>query len=249
MPWLSADLGPGVTAVVTTRADGVSVAPYASLNLGYHVGDDAAAVRTNRERVAAVLGVPVAYADQVHGATVAVVDRPPDGPSVGTADALVTSRPGLALAIMVADCVPVLVADAQAGVVAAVHVGRRGLLAGVVAAAMDAMTGLGAHAERTRAFLGPAICGSCYEVGVDDRAEVATVVPTAAATTAWGTASVDLEAGVLAQLAALSVRSVVRSGVCTREDGLLFSYRRDGATGRFAGVVVLDDRDTPHPPS
>lgn len=251
MHLLDVDLGPGVTATVTTRADGVSMGVFAGLNLGLHVGDDPGHVRANRAVVSRALGRPVAYLSQVHGAVVHRVTAAPDAAeaTVAEADALVTDVPGLALAVMVADCVPVLLADREAGVVAGVHAGRLGLQRGVVPAAVDAMVVLGARPERVRAFVGPSICGACYEVGAAVQEEVAAVVPEARATTAWGTPSLDLAAGVRAQLTSAGVGEVALAGACTREDSRFFSYRRDGVTGRFAALVALDERDTPRRPS
>lgn len=254
VPWWDVDLGPGVRAGVTTRAGGVSEEPYASLDLAFHVGDAPAAVSTNRERVAARLGLPVVYAHQVHGTHVVVVGAEggprADGGAAGTvgdADGLVTAQPRLGLAVMVADCLPVLLADPERGVVGAAHAGRRGLVDGVVPAVVDAMTRLGARAERMRCFLGPAICAGCYEVGAEVRDEVAESVPAAAATTRWGTPAVDLVAGVTAQLAAAGLADATSSGVCTAEDLRFYSYRRDGRTGRFVGVIAMDGGDTPSP--
>ena len=253
--WWGADLGPGVRAGVTTRAGGVSEEPYASLDLAFHVGDAPAAVSTNRERVAARLGFPVVYANQVHGTHVVAVG-PENGPpsdgggaaeTVGDADGLVTAQPRVGLAVMVADCLPVLLADPEQGVVGAAHAGRRGLVDGVVPAVVDAMTRLGARTERIRCFLGPAICAACYEVGAEVRDDVARSVPAAAATTRWGTPAVDLVAGVMAQLAAAGVADAESSGACTVEDLRFYSYRRDGRTGRFAGVIAMDGDDTPPP--
>jgi YfiH family protein len=244
---LAIDLGPGVTAVVTTRAGGVSQGPYASLDLALHVGDDPDLVRVNRARLASRLDLPVAYVNQVHGAQVLAVGAAPDPatPQLGDADALVTDRPGVAVAVMVADCLPVLLADAERGVVGAAHAGRRGLVDGVIPATVTAMIRLGAMASAVRAYLGPAICGGCYEVGAQVQAEVSAHVPTAASTTTWGTPGVDLVSGALAQLAQAGVLEVERSGICTVEDPRFYSYRRDGVCGRFAGVVAMDRRDTP----
>lgn len=249
MTWIASDLGPGVTALVTTRAEGVSRGAYATANLALHVGDDPAAVLANRARLATALGMPVAYADQVHGREVVVVDAVPGGGPVGEADALVTALVDVALAVLVADCLPVLLADAEAGIVGAAHAGRRGLVAGVVPATVEAMARLGAEPGRMRALLGPAVCGACYEVGARLRDEVAAVVPQAWATTSRGTPSVDLVAGVVAQLTLAGVALVQTSGVCTLEDPRFYSHRRDGVTGRFAGIVAVTDRDTPRPPS
>ena len=167
----------------TSRSGGVSSGPYASLNLATHVGDDPAAVTRNRTVVAHDVGVAVdrlITMDQVHGTTVAVVDGPGPAP---VADALVTRAPDVALAVLVADCVPLLMVDAESGVAAAVHAGRRGLADGVVPAAVAAMVDLGARPEAIHAELGPSICGRCYEVPPDLRDEVVARVPAAYATT------------------------------------------------------------------
>ena len=147
--------------VVTDRRGGRSVSPYDSFNLGDHVGDDPAAVTANRGRVARELGVRperLVWMSQVHGSGVAVVDGPQEGPLPGT-DALVTGTPGLVLCVLAADCVPVLLADPVAGVVAAVHAGREGVRTGVVPATLSAMASLGARARNVTALLGPAVCG------------------------------------------------------------------------------------------
>ncbi len=135
---------------------------------------------------------------------------------------------------------PVLLADPVAGVAAAAHAGRPGLVAGVVPAAVRAMAELGADPARITARTGPAVCGRCYEVPEDMRAEVAAAEPAAHAETSWGTPAVDVSAGVHAQLARLGVRDRAQSPVCTLESNDHFSYRRDRTTGRLAGYVWLD---------
>jgi polyphenol oxidase len=173
---------------------------------------------------------------QVHGNDVQVVDRSwlharnAEPPRV---DALVTDLPGVALVVRVADCVPVLVADVSRGVVGAAHAGRNGLVAGVVPATVAAMRRLGA--QDLVAWVGPHICGRCYEVPAGMRDEVAAVVPDSFAETSWGTPAVDVGAGVVAQLRAESVE-VVDASRCTREDDDLFSHR-GGDLGRLAGLV------------
>ncbi|MFB6845809.1 peptidoglycan editing factor PgeF [Streptomyces sp. NPDC056373] len=228
----------------TDRWGGVSAAPYEELNLGGAVGDDPDAVRTNRDLAAKHLGVEpdrVVWMNQVHGADVAVVDGP-WGPSaeISSVDAIVTTRRGLALAVLTADCVPVLLADPVAGIVAAAHAGRPGMIAGVVPAALRAMTELGAEPSRIVARTGPTVCGRCYEVPEAMRAEVSAVEPAAYAETGWGTPAVDVSAGVHAQLERLGVRDREQSPVCTLESHDHFSYRRDRTTGRLAGYVWLD---------
>ncbi|MCM1941250.1 peptidoglycan editing factor PgeF [Streptomyces sp. G3] len=226
----------------TDRWGGVSAVPYEELNLGGAVGDDPAAVTANRELAAKALGADparVVWMNQVHGADVAVVDAPWGDRPVPRVDAVVTAERGLALAVLTADCVPVLLADPVAGIAAAAHAGRPGLVAGVVPAAVRAMTELGADPARIVARTGPAVCGRCYEVPEEMRAEVAAVEPAAYADTSWGTPAVDVSAGVHAQLERLGVRDRAQSPVCTRESKDHFSYRRDRTTGRLAGYVWL----------
>jgi YfiH family protein len=220
-----------VVRALTDRSAGVSVGPYAGLNLGAHVDDDPAAVAQNRSLLEQALGRPVVYMDQCHGAGVAVVDEVPQTPP--SCDAVVTRSVDLALAVLVADCVPVLLSGS--GVVAAVHAGRPGLVAGVVPATVAVMHELGA--ATIDAVVGPSVCGRCYEVPEAMR-EAASRVQPVAATVSWtGTPAVDVAAGVVAQLrdAGVEVRWVPG---CTRERPDLYSYRRDGATGRFAGVIA-----------
>ncbi|MEU5277596.1 peptidoglycan editing factor PgeF [Streptomyces asoensis] len=233
----------GAHFAFTDRWGGVSAAPYEELNLGGAVGDDPDAVRTNRELAAASLGLEpgrVVWMNQVHGDDVAVVEGPWATGVTPPVDGVVTATRGLALAVLTADCVPVLLADPVAGVVAAAHAGRPGMVKGIVPAAIDAMESLGADPARIVARTGPAVCGRCYEVPEAMRAEVAAVEPAAHATTSWGTPAVDVIAGVHAQLDRLGVHDRERSPVCTRESKDHFSYRRDRSTGRLAGYVWLD---------
>ncbi|WP_406167836.1 peptidoglycan editing factor PgeF [Streptomyces sp. NBC_00996] len=233
----------GAHFAFTDRWGGVSAVPYEELNLGGAVGDDPDAVRTNRELAAKALGLDpaqVVWMNQVHGPDVAVVDGPWVSSVIPSVDAIVTVRRGLALAVLTADCTPVLLADPVAGVVAAAHAGRPGMVAGVVPAAVRAMVELGAEPDRIVARTGPAVCGRCYEVPEQMRADVAAVEPGAYAETSWGTPAVDVTAGVHAQLKRLGVRDREQSPVCTLESGDHFSYRRDRTTGRLAGYVWLD---------
>jgi YfiH family protein len=229
--------------VVTTRAGGRSTGPFASFNLSAGVGDDPVAVAANRRRLATELGVRgVVFLGQVHGTEVAVVDAVP-GPGEpdrpGT-DAAVTALPGVALAVLTADCVPVLLADPIAGVVGVAHAGRVGAAAGVVEAALRAMVGLGAGVDRVEALLGPAVCGGCYEVPAAMRDEVDAALPGSACRTRRGTPGLDLRAGLRRRLAALGVAGVGVDPRCTAEDPDLYSYRRDRRTGRLAAVTWLD---------
>ncbi|MFC7497540.1 MULTISPECIES: polyphenol oxidase family protein [unclassified Nocardioides] len=182
-------------------------------------------------------GVPFARLTQVHGAEVQIADGPMAPDAVPTGDALVTTRRGLGLMVRVADCVPVLLADPKAGVIGAVHAGRPGMALGIVTAAVDAMRAQGAGT--VRAWVGPHVCGRCYEVPAEMRDEVAALVPESRSETSWGSPALDLGAGVEAQLVAAGAE-VTRVDGCTREDARLHSYRRDGAAaGRFAGLVWL----------
>jgi polyphenol oxidase len=221
---------------VTTRAGGVSVAPYDGANLAAHVGDDPQAVAANRRHLLAALGVRrIVFMHQVHGREVAVVDEHSPDEIVGV-DALVTTTPGLAVAVVVADCVPITLTSDE--VVAVVHAGRRGVGAGIVGAAVATARAL--SATPLAAHLGPSICGACYEVPAPLQAEVCEVVPEARAVTRTGTPSLDLRAAVRAQLAAAGVTAITSDDACTVEDPAYFSHRRDGATGRFAMVAVLE---------
>jgi YfiH family protein len=233
----------GAHFAFTDRWGGVSAVPYEELNLGGAVGDDPDAVRTNRELAAKSLGLDpalVVWMNQVHGADVALVDEPWGTAEVPSVDALVTARRGLALAVLTADCTPVLLADPVAGIAGAAHAGRPGMVAGVVPAVVRAMVELGADPARIVARTGPAVCGRCYEVPADMRADVAAVEPAAYAETSWGTPAVDVTAGAHAQLDRLGVRDREQSPVCTRESDDHFSYRRDRRTGRLASYVWLD---------
>lgn len=230
-----------VRRIVTTRAGGHSRPPYESFNLGDRVGDDPAAVTANRRRLAGELELPpdhVIWMEQVHGRTAAVVDGPRADPLEAT-DAVIATEPGLAVAVLVADCVPILLADPDAGVVAAVHAGRVGSRVGVLPAALDAMRDAGARIDHVEALLGPAVCGECYEVPAAMRTDVATHLPGSASRTRKGTPGLDLRAGLWQQLADAGVARIGVDPRCTVEDRSLFSHRRDGKTGRLAAITWL----------
>jgi YfiH family protein len=230
------ELGGECLAGVTDRTAG---------NLASHVGDDPASVAGNRERLRRALRVErLVFVRQVHGAQVCPVSAAELSRGATEldveADVLVTTDAGVGLAVVVADCLPILLADPQAGIIAAAHSGRPGLVAGVLPAAVAAMARLGARPDRTVALVGPGVCGGCYEVPAAMRDELAAVLPGAAGSTRWGTPSLDLPVAALRQLASLGV-SVQRDARCTVEDARLFSHRRDGRerpTGRFAGWVL-----------
>lgn len=216
--------------VATGRSGGVSGGPFASLNLADHVGDDAASVAENRARCARQAGVGpgrVAVMAAVHGAEVAVVDR---GCTVPDVDALVTTESGLVLLALAADCVPIALAAPDEGIVAVAHCGWRGLVAGVVDATCSAMERLGAR--RIEAVVGPSVCGGCYRVDAGRLAEVRSRTRQTVAAAAIGDGRLDLAAGVMVQLGEAGVDRVRVVAGCTVESPRLFSYRRDGITGR-----------------
>ncbi|GAA4299026.1 peptidoglycan editing factor PgeF [Mycobacterium paraffinicum] len=230
-----------IRRVTTSRAGGVSGPPFDTFNLGDHVGDDPAAVAANRDRLAAAIGLGaerVVWMNQVHGDRVEVVDGPRS--AVDGTDALVTSTPRLALAVVTADCVPVLLGDARAGVAAAVHAGRVGAQLGVVARTVEAMLGLGAHVEDISALLGPAVSGRNYEVPAAMADEVEAALPGSRTTTAVGTPGLDLRAGIACQLKQLGVTAIDIDPRCTVADPTLFSHRRDAPTGRLASLVWME---------
>jgi len=217
------------------RIEGDLVIEVAFTDVSLSLGDAAEpAVRDEALRlVADETGASPVLMHQVHGADVEPVEAAGVAP---TCDALVTSRSGVALLARAADCVPVLLADPATGWIAAVHSGRPGLAAGVVPAAIATLREHGA--EPSVAWIGPHVCGACYEVPADLQDEVAAVVPESRSTTSWGTPALDLGAGVRAQLASAGIADVRSVDACTREDSSWPSHRRDGtASTRFAGVI------------
>ena len=217
-------------SVFTTRRNGASLAPYESLNLAQHVGDSAETVARNRELLSKITG-PIQFMNQVHGDEVVEVKSIGDDP---TCDALITRAPGIALAVMVADCIPLLLSAST--VIGAVHVGRRGLMNSVAVKAVDAMRELGA--DQIHAQLGPSICGRCYEVPQELADEVVAKHPAASSLTNNLTPALDLPRALIADLVASGV-TYEASTICTLENDEYFSYRRHNITGRNAGVVWL----------
>lgn len=221
-----AEVSPGVSVAFTDIRAG---------NLALHVGDDALEVRQRRsvlEDAADLARGSLRFMNQVHGSAVEMME--PGTPSP-TADAMVSR--GLPLAVMVADCIPVLLVGLgpdDSPVLAAAHAGRPGIANGILPAAVARMRAAGATG--IRAWLGPSICGHCYEVPADLRDQVAEHVPSTWAETSWGTPALDLPAGARSQLEAAGV-VLEYAGQCTLESDQLFSYRRSSATGRFAGLV------------
>jgi len=259
-----AELAPGVYFLFTGRGGGVSASPYDTLNLGGAVGDDPAAVAENRRLTARSCSLAdgrLAWMRQVHGVAVRYANvasaghdavgsdeprwgsRPPGAEPAGQplpeADASFTDVPELGLGVLVADCAPVLLADPKARIVGVAHAGREGMAAGVVTELLSAMSAAGADPARMHAVIGPHICGGCYEVSADLRDRIAGKVPESGCVTRKGTPGVDVGAGVEAQLARAGVASVASDPRCTAETPSLYSYRRDGRTGRLAGVIWL----------
>ncbi|MFK5633809.1 MULTISPECIES: polyphenol oxidase family protein [unclassified Ornithinimicrobium] len=234
----------GVEWVFTDRRGGSSQPPHDEFNLASHVGDRREAVEMNRHRLAHELGlrlVDLRFMDQVHGCDVAVTTDPTGLESEHTdrspsVDGLISGRTDEALVVLVADCTPVLLLDRTEGLVAVVHAGRPGMVGGLVPAVIARMHELGAR--NLEAVVGPSVCPRCYEVPEEMRSQAMEVEPTSGAVSWTGTPAVDVAGGVVAQLAREGVALRWLPG-CTREDPDLYSYRRDGTTGRFAGVVRL----------
>lgn len=229
-----------VRRVTTTRRGGVSRPPYDTFNLGDHVGDAPAAVAANRKRLADTIGADgVVWMHQVHSDRVVVVDGDP-GATVDDTDALVTTTPRLALAVLSADCVPVLLADARAGVIGAAHAGRVGAQLGIVPRTVEKMVALGASPDDISVLLGPAVSGRHYEVPAIMADEVEAALPGSRTTTEKGTPGLDIRAGIARQLTTLGITTIDIDPRCTVEDRALFSHRRDAPTGRLASLVWME---------
>jgi YfiH family protein len=211
----------------TDRRGGSSLGVYESLNFGFHVGDDSASVKINRS------SIPNAqFMNQVHGDHIVVVDQLLE--TDPSCDALITTKQGISLVVMVADCIPLLLISKEA--VAAVHVGRAGLVNKVALKTLHQMRSLGAI--DVHAVIGPSICGHCYEVPFEMQQDVIADHPRAFSTTHKGTPGLNLPAALTADLLSEGV-TFEASAICTLENDLYFSHRRENPTGRFAGVVSL----------
>lgn len=218
-----------------------SLPPYDDFNVADHVGDDPEHVRAHRDALAAAVGVGghrLVSMAPVHGNHVGEVGAPQPEP-VPEVDALVTRVPGIALLTVAADCVPVLLGDSGAGVVAVVHAGWRGVRSDVVGTTLTSMLDLGADASRIRAVVGPAVCGECYDVPRDRYDAVVAVAPTAASVARGGSPGLDLRAAVVDRLRTAGAHVALHGG-CTQESDDLYSFRRDRLTGRHGGVVALE---------
>lgn len=246
-----------VRSLLTTRSGGVSRPPFASLNLGDHVGDDALAVSINRQRLAAHLPAAPRWLQQVHGTSVVEVHGGEEESATPRADAALTRVPGVVCGVLTADCLPLLLCDRPGSVVAAVHAGWRGLLAGVVQTTVRAMAVDGSD---LLAYLGPAIGPQAFVVGDEVRSAFVDSAGRAAAAfrplaadcrtaAPAGEASGRTESQFwLADLYLLARQALAEVGVetsfggehCTVSDARrFFSYRRDGATGRMASLIWL----------
>jgi purine-nucleoside/S-methyl-5'-thioadenosine phosphorylase / adenosine deaminase len=229
-----------VGALVTTREGGASAGGYASLNLGLRSGDDEAAVRRNRSLLQALLPSSPVWLRQVHGIRVADADAVRAAGTEPEADAAVARRPDTVCAVLVADCMPVLLTDEAATVVGVAHAGWRGLCGGVLEATVSAM---GVEPGRLMAWLGPAIGPQAYEVG--DEVREAFLARDRASARAFRAARpghwmLDLYAVARQRLAASGVAHVHGGGLCTFSDPVRFySHRRDRSTGRMAALIWL----------
>ena len=227
-----------VRACVTTRADGVSLAPFDSLNLGDHVDDDPLAVTENRRRLTDTFAIRPAWLRQVHG--VEVVEADPT--LTAEADGSWTSTPGIACTSMTADCLPALFCDRAGTRVAAAHAGWRGLAAGVLEATVERLE---VPASQILVWLGPAIGPGAFEVGAEVReAFLATHPETIEAfvpSVNPGRFMADIYALARLRLAARGITAVHGGGFCTVTDPRFFSYRRSPRTGRFASLIWLED--------
>ena len=245
LPVVTGPAWAGVNYFCTTRAGGVGVAPHDTLNLGRRAGDDPDTVAENRRRLRAALPAEPLWLRQVHGSDVIDADATdlPDEPAL---DASVTAQPGRVLAVMVADCLPVVIADADGRVLGAAHAGWRGLSGGVLENTLAAMRAKAPDASAWRAWVGPGIGPDAFEVGrdvldafmADDPAAERYFRPRPGMPGKW---LADLTGLAEFRLRRAGVQDVTLSGLCTVGDaGRFFSYRRDSETGRMALLAWLD---------
>lgn len=241
----SVDLGPAARVVFTTRyapdtltgSGGGASAGLNPYNLATHVGDDRDTVLRRRAHLENLVGGEIAWMNQTHSTVVASArcGSTPDADGL----LLLAERAGgpLAAGVLVADCVPLVLANSTGTVLAAVHAGRQGMLNGIVATAVEAMCAQGVQPAEIWAVIGPAICGQCYEVSPELYTQAQRLEPASACNTRWGTPGIDVPAGVQTQLRRLGVTQIQDLAICTYEEPDLFSYRREGQTGRLAGIV------------
>ena len=216
----------------TDRNGGVSLGDFSSLNLGGHVTDSPEDVATNRRIISDKFGA-IQYMNQVHGNRIAIIEEVTE--ELPTADALVTGIPGITLSVMIADCIPLLLTSKD--VVAAVHVGRKGLINRVTEKTLEVMREI--SDREISATIGPAICGTCYEVSKEIFAEVTSSHPESASKTVAGTPALNLVKALVSDLGKLGIEKIDNQTRCTYENQDLYSYRRERVTGRQAGLVWL----------
>jgi hypothetical protein len=235
---------PNVKALITTRNGGVSGGPYASFNLGRRSDDDPNAVTENRARLRRLLPQEPKWLKQVHGTRVTDADAPSEMPE---ADAGIARRAGTVCAIMIADCLPVLLCNRTGSVVAAAHAGWRGLAGGVIENTVRKMGEAGAAPAELLAYLGPAIGPSAFEVGADVYDAFLGRDPLSAqAFTAYrpGKWLADLFLLARQALGRTGISHIYGGGQCTFSDQQrFFSYRRDRTTGRMAALIWRESRD------
>ncbi|MFM7949841.1 MAG: polyphenol oxidase family protein [Actinomycetales bacterium] len=221
----------------TNRSGGKSLGPFASKNLALHVGDDRDCVLENRALLSKEISIApdrIFYMNQVHGANIVTIDNSSDVSVPPTADGLFTELNGIALAVLTADCSPLLLYSETA--IAAVHIGRKGLIAGALEAAFDKFNQLGIPPREVLAEIGPAICRDCYQIDLASYREFVNVAPSAGSDEDMR--CVDVSLAIAAKLDRLGV-TYKKSNICVSHAPGFFSYRRDGITGRQAGVIWL----------
>jgi polyphenol oxidase len=247
--WLVPERGPaGVGALMTTRRGGVSAAPFDAMNLRHGIGDDVRAVAENQQRLEAAIGVRPVWLNQVHGAAVVrltLADARPGAP-VHTADASVTTEPGLGCAVQIADCLPVLFAAPRARAVGAAHAGWRGLALGVLEASLDAVCeAADCDPAEVQVWLGACIGPHAFEVGPDvlDAFDAAATGSPRFIPKGAGKWLADLGGLARDRLAAAGARAIDGGHWCTvSEPSRFFSFRRDRVTGRMAAVTWIGPR-------
>lgn len=258
-PVSEVDLGAGIFAFFTSRQGGHSQGPYDSLNLGTQVGDNDSLVAANRALIETHTGMPVVYLNQVHGNVVHAISSAHVGAQEGAAagDGATCLEEGVGLAVYVADCVPVLLADPVLGQIAIAHAGRPGLVSDVIGATVQAMVDNGSNPTDINAAVGPCICPNCYEVPEEMSAEFTRVTGAPNSKTIWRTPSVDLRAAASLALVRSGVKTVTHVAVCTYESAEsepgFFSHRwathnteaTAGLSGRFAGIIGRKKPEVP----
>ena len=224
-----------VKTLFTSRLGGVSTSPFDTFNLAAHVGDEPFAVAKNRQILSGLIAIPesrIFYMNQVHGCDVAIIDERSDSKIAPSVDALFTTLPGVALVTLIADCTPLLLKSDRA--IAAVHVGRRGLVAEVFEATLKSFSDHGITKDEITGEIGPSICVDCYQVDLETYNEVVNRVPESG--TDQSRRCIDVAKGLQARMRKYGIQYRA-SSICVNHTPGYFSYRRDGVTGRQAGVI------------